>query len=80
MKELEKIKKELSKVFYYTELEMSDFSSIGLQKHISKISEIVNGVLCDLDNLKTCTVCNYEMCDDCLEDLDEDFGDIKIAP
>ena len=48
---------------------MSDFSTVGLRSHLSKISDIVNDVLCDLEELNTCTVCQTEVCDNCLYDM-----------
>jgi hypothetical protein len=67
--EINKIQKRLSDVWSYTEMEMSDFSTVGLKKHLAKISEIVNDVLCDLEELNTCSVCKFDVCDTCLDDM-----------
>ena len=67
--DINKIQKKLSDVWSYTELEMSDFSNTGLKKHLAKISEIVNDVLCDLEELNTCSVCKFDVCDTCLDDM-----------
>jgi len=80
MNDLDKIKNKIQNIWNYTELEMEDFSSQGLRKHLSSISSIVNDVLKDLEEISTCSTCNYEMCDECLNDLHEDLGDFKIAP
>ena len=80
MKDLKKIKDKIQNIWNYTELEMEDFSNQGLKKHLKAISYIVNDVLEDLDQLNTCSTCNYEMCDNCLSDLHKDLGKIKFAP
>lgn len=67
--EINKIQKRLSDVWSYTEMEMSDFSNAGLKKHLAKISEIVNDVLCDLEELNTCSVCKFDVCNTCLNDM-----------
>ena len=72
--EINKIQKKLSDVWSYTELEMSDFSTVGLKKHLAKISEIVNDVLYDLEELNTCSVCKFDVCDTCLDDMAEEMG------
>tara|TARA_Y100000592_G_scaffold27096_2_gene42971 strand:- start:5025 stop:5249 length:225 start_codon:yes stop_codon:yes gene_type:complete len=74
MKELTKIQNKLTDIWSYTELEMSDFSSIGLRKHLDKISEIVNDVLYDLEELNTCTVCQSDVCNTCLDDMAKELG------
>tara|TARA_R100000995_G_C3376997_1_gene74304 strand:- start:62 stop:286 length:225 start_codon:yes stop_codon:yes gene_type:complete len=74
MKELTKIQNKLTDIWSYTELEMSDFSSIGLRKHLDKISEIVNDVLYDLEELNTCTVCQSDICGTCLDDMAKELG------
>jgi len=80
MNDLDKIKNKIQNIWNYTELEMEDFSSQGLRKHLSSISSIVNDILKDLEEVNTCSTCNYEMCDKCLDDLHKDLGDFKIAP
>jgi hypothetical protein len=69
MRQLERIQDKVEGIWSYTELELSDYSAIGLQKHLSIISEIVNDVLDDIENLNTCTVCQTEVCDTCLDDM-----------
>ena len=54
--------------------EMSDFSNAGLKKHLAKISEIVNDVLYDLEELNTCTVCQTNVCNTCLDDMAKELG------
>ena len=72
--EINRIQKKLSDVWSYTELEMSDFSTIGLKKHLAKISDIVNDVLCDLEELNNCTVCRPEVCNTCIDDMAKEMG------
>ena len=72
--EINRIQKKLSDVWSYTELEMSDFSTIGLKKHLAKISDIVNDVLCDLEELNNCTVCRTEVCNTCIDDMAKEMG------
>ena len=76
MKDLKNIRNKVTSIWSYTELEMGDFSKVGLQKHINKISSIVNEVLDDLDQLKLCTVCDYDVCNDCSDDMEKQMGDI----
>ena len=72
--EINKIQKRLSDVWSYTEMDMSDFSTTGLKKHLAKISEIVNDVLYDLEELNTCTVCQTNVCNTCLDDMAKELG------
>jgi hypothetical protein len=74
MKQVTTIQNKLTDIWSYTELEMSDFSTIGLKKHLAKISEIVNDVICDLEDLNNCTVCRTEVCDTCLDDMAKELG------
>jgi hypothetical protein len=80
MNDLDKIKNKIQNIWNYTELEMEDFSSQGLKKHLASISDIVNDVLKDLEEVSTCSTCNYEMCNECADDLFEDLEGCKIAP
>ena len=74
MKDLNKIADKITSIWNYTELEMSDFSTLGLKKHLEKISDIVNDVLCEIEELKLCSVCNSEVCEPCLEDIAKEHG------
>ena len=74
MKQVTTIQNKLTDIWSYTELEMSDFSTVGLKKHLAKISEIVNDVICDLEDLNNCTVCRTEVCDTCLDDMAKEMG------
>lgn len=74
MKQVTTIQNKLTDIWSYTELEMSDFSTVGLKKHLAKISEIVNDVICDLEELNNCTVCRTEVCDTCLDDMAKELG------
>ena len=70
--QVNKIQKRLSDIWSYTELEMDDFSTVGLKKHLESISEIVNDVLFELDKLKICNFCETDgyICEPCLKDME----------
>ena len=74
MKDLQTIKNKIGSIWNYTELEMSDFSKIGLQKHINEISNIVNDVLGDLEEVNTCTVCQSNIYGTCLSDMEKSLN------
>ncbi len=69
MRQIEKIQNKIEGIWHYKELELSDYSTIGLKKHLDMISSIVNDILDDIENLNTCTVCQTEVCDTCLDDM-----------
>ncbi len=71
MRQIERIQNKIEGIWHYTELELSDYSTIGLKKHLDTISSIVNDILDDIENLNTCTVCQTEVCDTCLDDMAE---------
>ena len=66
---LTNIKNKVTSIWNYTEMETSDYSKVGLKKHIEKISEIVDDVIGDIEELKSCSLCNYELCDSCVDDM-----------
>ena len=70
--QVNKIQKKLSGIWSYTELELSDFSTSGLNKHLEAISMIVNDVLDDLEELKICNICETYgyICEPCLKDME----------
>lgn len=70
------IQNKLTNIWNYTELEMSDYSTTGLKKHLAKISEIVNDVIVDLEEFKTCSMCQYNLCEECMDDIAEELDDI----
>ena len=74
MEELNTLQKQLIKIWHYTELDLDDFSTVGLKKHLSSISHIVNDLLDDLDNYKTCSICTHHICTECLDDMAEEFN------
>ena len=51
MRQIERIQNKIEGIWHYTELELSDYSTI--------------------ENLNTCTVCQTEVCDTCLDDMAE---------
>ena len=71
MNDLKKIRNKVTSIWSYTELEMGDFSKGGLQKHINKISSIVDEILLDMDQLNLCYLCsNSEVCNSCSDDME----------
>ena len=72
VRQVNKIQKKLSGIWSYTELELSDFSTSGLNKHLEAISMIVNDVLDDLEELKICNFCETDgyICEPCLKDME----------
>ena len=57
--DIKKIQSKLESIWYYTDMELDDFSTIGLKKYLYTISEIVNDALSDLSRVgdKYCSVC-----------------------
>tara|TARA_R100000995_G_scaffold80933_1_gene53268 strand:- start:36 stop:332 length:297 start_codon:yes stop_codon:yes gene_type:complete len=72
--DLQDIQNKITNIWSYTELEISDFSTSGLRKHLSAISDIVNDVLYDLEEFKACSMCHSEVCEECLEDMAQELG------
>ncbi len=72
---LTNIKNKVTSIWSYTEMEMSDYSKAGLKKHIEKISEIVDDVIRDIEELKSCTICSYEVCDECGDEMAKQYGE-----
>lgn len=70
---LTKIKNKITSIWNHTEMEMDDLSRAGIRKHIMKISDIVNELIADIEELKTCTVCDYEVCDTCMDGMNEQY-------
>jgi len=73
MKDIEKIKNKISGIWNHTELEMADLSKTGLRKESSAISNIVNDVLADLEDLKSCSLCEYDVCESCSEEMETEY-------
>ena len=73
--QVNKIQKKLSNIWGYTELELSDFSTVGLRKHLEAISMIVNDVLDELEELKICYICETDgyICEPCLKDMEKNI-------
>tara|TARA_R100000329_G_C7611123_1_gene216873 strand:- start:904 stop:1134 length:231 start_codon:yes stop_codon:yes gene_type:complete len=76
MKDLKNLQKKITSIWDYTELELSDFSASGLRKQLSSISNIVNDVLNDLDQYKSCSLCEHSICNDCLDDMAQEFEEL----
>ncbi len=75
MKDLNNIQKKLTDIWSYTELELSDFSTSGLRKHLNAISNIVNDAIDELENLKDCSICQHHICDSCIHDMEQSMKD-----
>lgn len=69
MKDIDKLRDKISRIWNHTELEMSDLSRTGLQKEISAISKIVDSIMDDLDSITTCHLCSKQVCTSCLNDM-----------
>lgn len=74
---LTEIKNKITSIWNHTEIEMDDLSRAGIRKHVMKISDIVNELITDMEELKkeikTCTVCSYEVCDACMDGMNEQY-------
>ena len=69
MKDIDKLRDKISRIWNHTELEMSDLSRTGLQKEISAISKIVDSIMDDLESITTCHLCSKQVCTSCLNDM-----------
>ena len=78
MKDLKKIRDKVTSIWSYTELEIGDFSKSGLHKHLREISSIVDEILTDMDQLNTCSVCNYEICDKCIKEMERNLSNRSL--
>ena len=74
--DIKDIQSKLEGIWYYTDMELDDFSSIGLKKHLYAISNIVNDTLFNLSQLsdKHCSVCSNEVCEPCLDDMEKELA------
>ena len=74
--DIKNIQSKLESIWYYTDMELDDFSTIGLKKYLNAISGIVNDTLHDLSVLsdKHCSVCNNDVCEHCLDDMEKEFA------
>ena len=70
---VKKIKDKVMSIWNHTEMEMDDLSKAGIKKHIDKISDIVNELIDDIEELKTCSVCSYEVCDTCVDGMEKQY-------
>ncbi len=78
MEDLKKIRDKVTSIWSYTELEIGDFSKSGLHKHLKEISSVVNEILTDMDQLNTCSVCNYEICDKCIKEMERNLSNRSL--
>ena len=74
MEDRKKIREKLTSIWSCTELEMDDSPKSELHKNLKKVSSIVNEILIDMDKLNACSVCNYEICDKCIKEMERNLS------
>tara|TARA_R100000742_G_C4178860_1_gene14664 strand:- start:273 stop:503 length:231 start_codon:yes stop_codon:yes gene_type:complete len=74
---LSKINAMVYSIYNNTEMDIDDLSKLGLKKNIKTISKKVEAILKEIQNLKSCTVCNYDVCGDCLDEMEKQMGDVE---
>tara|TARA_R100000742_G_C4213708_1_gene39373 strand:- start:36 stop:260 length:225 start_codon:yes stop_codon:yes gene_type:complete len=72
---LSKINAMVYSIYNNTEMDIDDLSKTGLKKNIKAISNKVEAVLKEISNLKSCTICSYEVCDECVDEMTEQYGE-----
>tara|TARA_X000001388_G_scaffold14953_1_gene8826 strand:- start:1751 stop:2011 length:261 start_codon:yes stop_codon:yes gene_type:complete len=80
LKDIQRIQNKVENIWNYTEMDLDDFSSVGLRKFLESISDIVNDVTTDLEEIKKktsvklCSICDSQACEDCLDDMEKQFN------
>tara|TARA_R100001086_G_C11691034_1_gene218540 strand:- start:26 stop:250 length:225 start_codon:yes stop_codon:yes gene_type:complete len=72
---LSKIKNMVYSIYNNTEVDIDELSHLGLKKNIKSISDKVEYILKEIENLKTCSICSYEVCDTCVEGMEQQYGE-----
>ena len=72
---LSKINAMVYSIYNNTEMDIDDLSKVGLKKNIKAISNKVEAVLKEISNLKSCTICSYAVCDECADEMTEQYGE-----
>ena len=73
--DLNKIKSMVYSIYNNTEVEIDDLSNLGLKKNIQAISDKVEHILQGLEDLNSCSICNYEICDTCVDGMEQQYGE-----
>ena len=71
---LRKINAMVYSIYNNTEIDIDDLSKLGLKKNIKAISDKVEIILEEIQNLNSCSICNYEICDTCMNGMEKQFG------
>ena len=71
---LRKINAMIYSIYNNTEMDIDDLSKLGLKKNIKAISDKVEIILEEIQNLNSCSICNYEICDTCMDGMEKQFG------
>lgn len=72
---LRKINAMVYSIYNNTEMDIDDLSKLGLKKNIKAISDKVEIILKEIQNLKSCTICSYEVCDECDDEMAKQYGE-----
>ncbi len=72
---LSKLNAMIYSIYNNTEMDIDDLSKLGLKKNIKAISSKVESILKEIQNLKSCTICSYEVCDECVDEMAEQYGE-----
>lgn len=73
--DLNKIKNMVYSIYNNTEVDIDDLSHLGLKKNIKAISDKVEYILKEIEDLNSCSICNYEVCDTCVEGMEQQYGE-----
>ena len=71
---LRKINAMVYSIYNNTEIDIDDLSKLGLKKNIKAISDKVEIILEEIQNLNSCSICDYEICDTCMDGMEKQFG------
>tara|TARA_R110002020_G_scaffold38994_3_gene116651 strand:- start:297 stop:521 length:225 start_codon:yes stop_codon:yes gene_type:complete len=72
---LSKLNAMIYSIYNNTEMDIDDLSKLGLKKNIKAISSKVESILKEIQNLKSCTICSYEVCDECDDEMAKQYGE-----
>ena len=75
---LSKINAMVYSIYNNTEMDIDDLSKLGLKKNIKAISNKVETILKEISNLKSCTICNYEICDKCIKEMERNLSNRSL--
>ena len=72
---LRKINAMVYSIYNNTEMDIDDLSKLGLKKNIKAISDKVEIILKEIQNLKFCSICSYEVCDKCDDEISKQYNE-----